>query len=237
MKFASGGMLGDFIHQLFVVKNLCELNNEKADLFISENIGDSFSFSIEKTYQDLFDLVKMQPYINDFKIGFEEDCINLSNWRKNVLNDFQNGGYKKSWSELLTLEYNFKIPDSEKYKWIFFDEKNKELEDTILIHSSNKRINPYFKYDNLLKQNISFLVSSNNDFYIDGYKKYEVNNIYDMAILINSCKYFIGNQSAPFGLANALDVKRLGVLDLNFENYIFYQNEINYSKNIKTFIK
>ena len=176
-------------------------------------------------------------YINDFKIGFEEDCINISNWRKNVFNDFKNGGYKKSWSELLSLEYDFKIPDSENYKWIFFDEKNKELQDTILIHSSNKRINPYFKYDNLLNQNISFLVCNNNDFYIDGYKKYEVNNIYDMAILINSCKYFIGNQSAPFGLANALDVKRLGILDLDFENYIFYQNEINYSKNIKTFIK
>jgi hypothetical protein len=229
MKFASGGMLGDFIHQLFVVKNLCELNNEKADLFISENIGDSFTFNIEKTYQDLFDLVKMQPYINDFKIGFEEDCINLSKWRTHC------GGFKQSWSELLSLEYDFKIPDSEKYKWIFFDEKNKELEDTILVHSSNKRINPYFKYDDLLNQNISFLVSSNSDFYIDGYKKYEVNNIYDMAVLINSCKYFIGNQSAPFSLANALDVKRLGVLDL--ENYIFYQNEINYSKNIKTFLK
>ena len=36
-----------------------------------------------------------------------------------------------------------------------------------------------------------------------------VTDFLEMAIIVNSCKLFIGNQSFPFALAEAMKVKRL----------------------------
>jgi ADP-heptose:LPS heptosyltransferase len=78
-------------------------------------------------------------------------------------------------------------------------------------------------------------MGNETDLYIDGYDKYEPTNILELATYINSCKYFVGNQSSPFAIANALDVPRLGILDLDHNNYIFYNEEAKYSKNIQVY--
>jgi len=231
MEFYSGGLLGDFIHQLFVVKNYCEKTNEKADLYLSDNIGDKFSFGIEKAYTDLYDLVISQPYINSFSIKNYEIGFNLSSWRHYYLSN----GIDKSWTELMSSIYSIEIQND--YKWISINNKLDELKNTTLLHSSNRRRNPKFDYDAFIKENenIAFLIGHESDLYIEGYDKYEPTTISEMALYINSCKLFVGNQSSPFAIANALDVPRLGILDLDYNNYVFYKNEEKYSNNIQTF--
>lgn len=228
MQFYSGGLLGDFIHQLFVVKNYCEKTREKADLYISANIGDTFTFGVEKAYNDLYDLVISQPYINSFSIKDYEIGFNLSKWREYVKGN-------QSWTDLLSSIYFIDIQTE--YKWLWVDSKFDYLKDTILIHSSNKRRNPNFDYNTLLKGNdkVAFLMGNETDLYIEGYDKYQPTTILEMATYINSCKLFVGNQSSPFAIANALDVQRLGILDLEHNNYIYYKDEEKYSNNIKTF--
>lgn len=44
----------------------------------------------------------------------------------------------------------------------------------------------------------------------------KVNNALEMASIISGCKLFIGNQSFPFAVAEALKIKR--ILEVNFEN-------------------
>lgn len=228
MEFYSGGLLGDFIHQLFVVKNYCEKTNEKADLYISDNIGDRFTFGTEKAYSDLYDLVISQPYINSFSIKNYEIGFNLSKWREYIIGN-------QCWTDLMSSIYQINIQSE--YKWLSVNVKLEELKDTILIHSSNKRRNPKFDYNTILKENdkVAFLMGNPTDLYIEGYDKYEPTNILEMATYINSCKLFVGNQSSPFAIANALDVPRLGILDLEYNTYLFYKEEEKYSNNIKLF--
>ena len=123
-------------------------------------------------------------------------------------------------------------------KWLFLDDFRAIDDDFILIHRSNRRINPSYNYEKIIKENknVSFLVCNNTDLYLDGYKIFRPSNIKEMAVIISKSNLFIGNQSAPLALASSLDVPRLAVLDLDFNNYIFYENESKYSNNIKCFI-
>ncbi len=50
MNFISGGKLGDFLHSLFAVKNLCDQQKCKADVYMVD-IG--WDFGIENTYREL----------------------------------------------------------------------------------------------------------------------------------------------------------------------------------------
>jgi ADP-heptose:LPS heptosyltransferase len=241
LNFTAGGLMGDFINSLYAAKNLCEIHNKKANIYLN-NAGEGFRYGIQKAYDDLYELVINQPYINDFQVEIKEteNSIKLHSWRNQAHSEFNNGGYKSSWSEIFSQHYSFNIP--KEYKWIYLDEFNEEYRDCVLIHRSNRRINPKYDYSQLIdecnkyNQNVCFLICDETDLYIDGYAKYSPKNIKEMAVIINSCRYFVGNQSAPLALASSLDKQRLAVLDLDFNNYMFYKNEINYSTNIKCFI-
>ena len=240
LKFKSGGLMGDFINSLYVVKNICINQEAKADLYIN-NGGEAFRYGIDKAYNDLYDIVMLQPYINTFSIDNNinnNDSISLYDWRSQVQHDFNNGGYNKSWSELLSNYYCFDVPNE--YKWVYILDTDVNYSNATIIHMSNRRRNPKFDTENYILNNgidnVVFLITNENDLYIDGYDKVVVDDIYKMALILNSCKYFIGNQSMPLALASSLDVPRLAVLDLDFNNYMFYKGEPNYSKNIDVFI-
>ena len=60
---------------------------------------------------------------------------------------------------------------------------------------------------------------------------YIVNDTYEMASAIKSSRLFVGNQSSPFALANALDVDRIVEL-CPVDADVFYRGEARYSKKI-----
>lgn len=242
INFIAGGMLGDFIHSLAVVKNICDRDKTKANIYLTDKIGiyngDAWKFGCAKAYADLMGIVLMQSFVNKFEIlpeGFNETFINLSSWRFGIEEDRRmKGTYYKSWSELLSSYYNYDIPSE--YKWI---EAGKD-EDTIgkvVIHRSSHRHNNSFDWNSLLRINeeFVFLTCSISEwegfpFKNESIKLRLVSTIKEMTDCINSCKYFIGNQSAPFALASALDVPRL--VELDYSACMFYMNETKYSKNI-----
>ena len=239
INFLSCGTSGDLIHSLYAVKNICEKYNSKANLYIAdcsyfiENC-ESFTFSLDKTYEDFKELLLSQEYILNFNIlpkNFNGELVSLNAWRKIGFGKFE------TWTKNMNKTYD--IDNIIEYRWISIKENIKELEDKILIHSSIKRFNKAFNWKNLIQSNIDttyFITNNKNEYeyFIHtvgiNIPVVYVNTIFDMAKAISSCKFFVGNQSMPFALASSMDKNRLGVL--SNDDSIFYMEEQLYSKNI-----
>lgn len=243
LNFIGGGMMGDFIQSLYVVKNICKRDGVKANLFISDGYhGDVWTFGVEKAYKDLFDLIMQQGYINKFEMlptVFNEPYINLNLWRNDVATTHATTGtYNKCWSEVLSEHYKFDIPAE--YKWLTV-KNDPQTEGKFLIHRSVHRHNGAFNWSEITQSGLQFLFLTTNqkewdafEFKADNVKLYLVETIGDIASAISGCEYFIGNQSSPFSIACALDVNRL--VELDYDPSRFYMDETKYSNKIKWFL-
>ena len=65
--YISGGKLGDFIHQLSVIKYNYDNFGKKGVLYLA-NIGDNFSLGLERAYNDTKDIILKQDYILDYQL-------------------------------------------------------------------------------------------------------------------------------------------------------------------------
>lgn len=248
INFISGGMLGDFIHSLAVVKNMCERENRKARIHLTDRIfaynGDVWKFGAEVACKDLMDLVVAQPFVEKFSIlpeDFHEPFVNLSSWRTAIERDrISNGRYSRSWTEFLSAHYGYEI--KKPYKWLEAPAIDMEMDGRVAIHRSIHRHNPNFKWESILDadERFVFVTTSMHEWEKFQFKNGKttlklVNSIGEMASSIASCKYFVGNQSAPFALACALDVPRL--VELDSSAHAFYMNEKKYSKNMSWYFR
>lgn len=234
--FLCGGHSGDFIHELYAIKQLCKKHNTKANIYITQNLREKFNFNIEKIYFDFFKLIKNQSYVETFDILNDNSNIeinyNMDIWRQH---DYT------PWSFLLSKVYNFEIP--EKYDWIEIEQKDEKLKNALLIHRSLERRTNVFDWNKILSSNnkFYFLTTTENSkeyyefknkFNFFNIEPYFAFNLWDMAVAINSCKLFIGNQSMPFALASSLDAPRICELHHHGKDALFYESETSYSKNI-----
>ena len=97
--------------------------------------------------------------------------------------------------------------------------KDESLKDTIIIARSHRYRNPMLDYSFLSKYDKLLFLGVQEEY--DDMKKVlpnlewrKMNDFLEMATVINSCRLFIGNQSFPFSIAEALKVNRL--LELYF---------------------
>lgn len=231
-------MLGDFIHQLSVVKNICDQKFAKANLYLSEGYGgDVWRLGGEQAYNDLKEIIKKQHYINDFiflRGEMSGDYINLNKWRGRVATTHsETGKYDTCWSELLSQVYEYEI--SRFYHWLVPTEKYKM---PILLHRSKHRHNNSFDWEPYLKEYSLFVTTDHHEYEIfkhrDRCQLFLCKDISHMVNVINGCRLFVGNQSAPFAIANALDVPR--ICELDADPAPFYMGEEKYSNNIKWFL-
>lgn len=246
INFIASGKMGDFIHSLYAVKNICEQKNAKANICLVNGYdGDIWTYGIEKAYLDLFDLVTKQPYVCGFNYTNRElpfsEYINLNKWRVAVADTHaKTGKYDTCWTELLSAIYEFPIPP--KYAWLEKDPDD-SFKNTILIHRSNHHHNDDYPFwDNIIpeitgkKDKVAFIVSDikEADYFIKGsfgfIEAIWPQSVSSMALAIANCKYFIGNLSAPFALASAFDVPRLCELDA--DPAPFEMGEHKYSANL-----
>ncbi len=238
LDFIAGGMMGDFIHSLYVVKNICEKRGIKANLYLTDQ-GDKWKRGLLTAHADLEALVMAQPYINRFRTGFGDldpaRSINLSNWRQAVANTHsETGKYDKCWSDMLAQYYGFEVP--EKNRWLRVDSIHSDV--SVVIHRSKHHHNTAFPWTNIIhsiQREIIFLTCDASEWDAFPFKNVKikpvvVSTIHDMSMVMASGTFFIGNQSAPFALASALDVPRLCELDP--DPAPFYMGEEKYSKNI-----
>lgn len=249
LNFINGGRLGDFIHGLFAVKNICKKENKKANIYIYD-IG--WQVSVENVYEELCPILYNQSYVNDFKILTDytlSNIVNLSN--KKLLDEgyIDLGSYirspylyKKCWTDIFLLDYNLEFSE---YRWIHHDKKDVSFSDKIVINrrtTSPNRLNNLFPYEKLIKNTIHkpvFISSSEEDYNIFPYKDkcdfHKVKCIDEIFTIINSCSIFIGNLSAPLTIANSIDCKRIAELPFTVDFY-HWADEPKYSNNIMWFL-
>jgi hypothetical protein len=240
MKFLMGGKLGDFVHSLFAVKNLCELHNESADLYMYD-IG--WEFGIENTYQELYDIIMQQPYIKSFGIydnyvkhEVPAEYIDLGRYIDSELL------YQTCWSNIYQNMFKFTINGD--YKWLTYNKLDTILQNKILIQrKANVMRNPDFPYEQLIdhygKDNVLFISSTINDYNEFPYKHlvefYKVTTLDEWFTSINSCNMLIANLSAPAAIGHALDKKRIIELP-NQIDFMHCIGEERYSDNVYWFL-
>lgn len=247
INFISGGKMGDFIHSMYAVKHICEKENSKANIYITDNGfygGDKWTFGAEKAYGDILSTITSQVFVNKFEVlkrPMFEAYTDLNLWRNYVMQDYYSQGFfSKTWAEVLSYCYDFKI--SKNYKWIDFNKQDNDTKDKIVITRSLQRHNRSFDWNkiiNNIEEEIIFLTPSYPEWQGFPFKNKKVklkvvSTIDEMVIGINSCKYFIGNQSCGFAIASALDVNRL--VETNKIDAGFYKGESKYSENISWFL-
>ena len=206
--YCSSGMLGDFIQTLSVICETYYQTGRKGILYMSER-GDVFRNGLQNTYNDIYQTIMGQKYIQDFKIYNNEPFeVDLVQWRSSPLL------YKKNWYNIYKETYNLEWG---KRPWIVapYDEKWK---DKIVINTTNYRwaANIEFKKLNALYPNELVFISFDKEQHIFFERTtnieveyYEPKTFFEMVTIINSCKLFAGSLSSPFTIANALHKNRI----------------------------
>jgi hypothetical protein len=203
INYISGGLLGDFIHQLSIINEYFLTSGIKGNLFIA-NIGDNFRFGLETAYQDTLNMVKEQRYINDYKIYSPEQPdkiqVNLSRWRNSPI--ITKTHFHNVFKNTYGLEWG-------KNPWLILP-VNDIWKDKILINYTTRRKIHNMNYLDLLKYgNKLVYIGFDKDGYDDLTKNgvhieyYHAGSLYELAVAINSCELFIGGLSSPLTLALA----------------------------------
>jgi hypothetical protein len=151
-------------------------------------------------------LLQYQPQIRAVeKYSGQAVDYNLDEFRK--YNYFLGASITRWYFMVYGVSYNTSLP------WLVAP-KDEQYADTIVIARSHRYRSPLIDY--------SFLKKYPNSLFVGVQEEYEdmkkalpdlefkpVNDFLEMATIINNCKLFIGNQSFPFSLAEALKVNRL----------------------------
>lgn len=206
--YLAGGLLGDFIHQLSVIQQKFFQTGRRGVLYISDR-GDAFRYGLEKAYQDTFYLITKQNYIYKYEIYNNQYYdIDLVEWR------YGDNLCITNWYNIFNRQYNVEWG---LHKWINI-ENDKKWNNKIIINTTLRRFpSDQYKIDyikNLIEtyptRNKFVFVSFDEEEYnffvnkITEVEFYKAETIYEFAVIINSCEYFIGNYSAPLSIALAL---------------------------------
>lgn len=202
--FLLGGRLGDLIHALYVAKN----TPGRHDLLITDRRdlhSDGFLFDLQTTYDELYPIITVQEYCNSFLIYSYEEVINLSMWRRYA--------YSASWTQLLSNTFGVPVNGEPWIKWA----KDDKWKDTIVVHASvqEARKGHHWEIPLSMYEGRCLFVGNKEEYKAFGrdIPFYQPLNLSEHFTIINSCKFFIGNQSAPLAIAHSLGVPRLAMLN------------------------
>lgn len=221
MKYILGGRMGDLIHALWVVKNTPGIH----DLYITDRRdlhSDGFLHPIEKTIEELAPIINVQNYVSSFQVYNDEQATNLNLWRRHA--------YSASWTQLLSNTFGVPTVGG---KWIEHSRTATGFFDKIVVHCSVHEARRGHHWEIVMDKygEQCVFVGSPEEYSAFGYPMphHQPGDLSEYFNIINSCKFFIGNQSAPLAIAHALDVPRLAML--NEVDKIHYVGEEKFFNN------
>jgi len=220
--FVSGGHLGDFIHQLSVVKEAYRVTGRKAVLYIFDRGGQRpFERGVYATYHDLCPLLGKEEYIEAFWMyGGQPYDHDLSDW---IAPDI----YERSWRNILS-KYGYGWNTS---PWVHVDPMPGYEEVTFI--STSVRWNDRIDYADLVSQctNPMFLAVV-TDTYNDFFRRTGIElpvvlcpDLLTLARTLQGCRLFIGTLSMPLALADALGKNRIALLGDNLDSQIALRSD------------
>jgi hypothetical protein len=248
--FLCSGRLGDFFHQLYVVKTICKNSEEKAHIVIGDDrIHEKiyhgqcdFWSPLEDAVEELKPLLLEQDYIeivepfSDHNIE-DFDYVPAYYRKSNLL-------FSRNWTEIYSTEFNLDLPKFHT-PWIEI-EGDARFNDKVVIHRTRKE-NDYGFSDRCTHLIDWEEIVRKNDCVFVGYTEIEYNvfkknfpsvshliafqradSHLQMAKIIKGCKYFIGNQTSPLALAFSIQAPMLA--ELAYGDSIHYEKEDVYLK-------
>ena len=217
LNLTHSGNAGDIIYALPTIKKISEITGVPINLYLrlgrpmdlpnysSHPLGNVMLN--QKMADMLFPLLRSQAFINKSEIYQNQVIdIDLDYFRSGLVP--MNKGNIARWCSYITGV----SPDLWK-RWLFIDRDN-SFSGSIVIARSGRYQNKYIDYSFLDKyDNLKFIgvAGEYNDMkrFLPRIEWVEVENFLKMAQIIAGCKLFIGNQSFPYSIAEALKVPRL----------------------------
>ncbi|RYD89201.1 MAG: hypothetical protein EOP54_25985, partial [Sphingobacteriales bacterium] len=211
------GNAGDIIYALATIKKMQEITAVPINLYFKLGqpllIDPKYTHPLgnvmlnQKMVDMLHPLISSQPYINN--------CESFINQRINIDMDyFRSGvvpldkGNIARWCSYIT-----GINPQLWKKWLFV-EPDTTYADTIVIARSERYRNHLIDHSFLNKYPNKVFIGVQSEYkdmkkMLPDLKLVEVTDFLQMARIIAGCKFFIGNQSFPFAIAEALKVPRI----------------------------
>ena len=215
ISFLHSGHLGDIINSLPVIQKLSKTHT--CSLYVRANKPLPFNYRFYKSSKDLvflddrsvdmlLPLLEQQPYLNKVeKFSNQKIHINLDLFRNLPIN-FNEDNIR--WYSLLTgIHPDLSLPS-------IFVKENSKFKNKIIIIRSTRRKNLFINY-NFLENYKDLIFIGLKDEYLDLKKEvtnlefYDCKNFLEMAEIIKSSKFFLGNPSLGYVMAEGLKVPRL----------------------------
>ena len=230
-----GPKMGDLMHSLTVPAYYYHTLGRKTNFYLCEKY-DTFSTSLERTYEELKPILETQKYINSFEIYDPK-----KHYFHHDLNMFRFNGllYTRSfWAVFLHTAFphcpviprNFKVLDMP---------KDDTYKDCLLIHRKDGR----FEWDDEIEKNYKKVMDQFErkifiDFEESHYNKFKFKDDCELLIVpeldkfmsyINGCKVFLTNASGPLCMATSMNSPRIGELGKfitphYMQDHLFFDN-------------
>ena len=236
--YISGGLLGDFIHQLSVINAQFYKTGQQGILYITSKVGDPFRFGIDFTYNDTYEMFSSQKYIKEYKILSVDETVNydvnLSSWRES----HHSYSFSSSWYDIFKVSYKVEWGID---KWLHVP-YDKKWENIILVNITSYRfvenIDGFQKLYKEYGDKMVFISSVKSD-YTHFINKmdiqmplYEPISFTDLCVAINSCYLLIGGLSAGLAIGCACHTKCTIALNNNNFDKCKFDNMNSIWKNI-----
>lgn len=225
--FKHSGTSGDIIYWLSCVKRACERYDKKAVIYQHLDQPGFFYDGAKHPYngvmmnQYAFDMLKplllAQPYIKNF-LPWSGELWMIDMDKVRVMKPLMPYGNIIKW---LGYCYGDIMPDVSK-QWIkpdfnFMPATNKiNMQRKIVINRTSRYQNQWINYFFLKKYKDHLVFAGLESEWIDFNKKWEleiphleVNDFHQLSMALATCKFFIGNQSMCFALAEAMKIPRI----------------------------
>jgi len=213
ISFFHSGHLGDIIYSLPILKELSKTH--ECNLYIEKNkhLNSKYHnhpggdvFLNEKLINMLLPLLKSQHYINSVKIHSNENIdIDLNLFRKMPMNIlFQSTGW---YSHVTGVHPNLSSP----YLNV---NPSQTFKDKVVIIRGIRRRNYFVNYDFIKNYNNLLFIGLNEEYEdlkknIPNLEFHDCKDFLEMAEIMKSAKFFLGNLSFGFAIAEGLKIPRL----------------------------
>jgi hypothetical protein len=235
--YVSGGKLGDLIHQLSIISEMYFTTEIKAILYLRP---DHFDSNYLTTYNDTYNLIIQQPYIEKYAIWNDEPYeIDLSIWRNSPLL------YKRSLQTIFSSVYSI---DWGRSPWLFIREKKPDLMSKVLFCCSEcpGRFPDKINFNKLFAKygidNVLFITQTISEYTNFSSKTgitlqlYTPSSIEDFVNSINSCALFIGNLSSPLTYAYALHKSNIALVNSECWDQNMHFDGLTFMKDLEILI-
>lgn len=227
ISFKTSGLSGDIIHYLAGIKQVCNENQARADIYVWLDQpcfiydGAQHPYGNVMVNQYAFDmlkpLVESQIYVNSFNVwSGQEIRVDLDKIREvKIMMPYG------SLSRWIFYKYpDMTAPLHEPWLTVGVGQLTQSVfrthNDVILINRTSRYHNPFISYFFLerYRDRLKFIgLAEEHKAFQDEWKfklpYVGVNDFYELADVISECKFFIGNQSMCFAIAEALKVPRI----------------------------